>query len=41
MIAAVNGWAAGAGMYMLLTSTDIRLASAEHARFKFSLLSQG
>lgn len=41
VIAAVNGWAAGAGMYMLLTSTDIRLASAEHARFKFSLLSQG
>ena len=41
VIAAINGWAAGAGMYMLLTSTDIRLASAEHARFKFSLLSQG
>ena len=41
VIAAINGWAAGAGMYMLLTSTDIRLASAEHARFRFSLLSQG
>lgn len=41
VIAAVNGWAAGAGMYMLLTSTDIRLASAESAKFKFSLLSQG
>src|SRR5438477_11553527 len=26
---------------MLLASTDIRIASAEHARFKFALLSQG
>jgi enoyl-CoA hydratase/carnithine racemase len=41
IIAAVNGWAAGAGFYMLLASTDIRIASAEHARFKFALLSQG
>jgi len=41
VIAAINGWAAGAGMYMLLTSTDIRIASAESARFKFGLLSQG
>ncbi len=41
VIAAVNGWAAGAGFYMLLSSTDIRIASAENARFKFSLLSQG
>ncbi len=41
VIAAINGWAAGAGMYMLLTSTDIRLASAENARFKFGLLTQG
>lgn len=41
VIAAVNGWAAGAGLYMLLASTDIRIASAEHARFKFALLSQG
>lgn len=41
VIAAVNGWAAGAGFYMLLSSTDIRIASAEHARFKFALLSQG
>ena len=41
VIAAINGWAAGAGMYILLSSTDIRIASAEHARFKFSLLSQG
>ena len=41
VIAAVNGWAAGAGLYLLLASTDIRIASAEHARFKFALLSQG
>lgn len=41
VIAAVNGWAAGAGFYMLLASTDIRIASAENARFKFSLISQG
>ena len=34
VIAAVNGWAAGAGLYILLSSTDIRIASAEHARFK-------
>ena len=31
----------GAGLYVLLSSTDIRIASAEHARFRFSLLSQG
>ena len=41
VIAAVNGWAAGAGLYILLSSTDIRIASAEHARFKFSLTTQG
>ena len=41
VIAAVNGWAAGAGLYVLLSSTDIRIASREHARFKFALLSQG
>ncbi len=41
VIAAVNGGAAGAGLYVLLSSTDIRIASAEHARFKFALLSQG
>ena len=29
VIAAVNGWAAGAGLYLLLSSTDIRIASAE------------
>ena len=37
----VNGWAAGAGMYILLSSTDIRVASREHARFKFALTTQG
>jgi enoyl-CoA hydratase/carnithine racemase len=41
VIAAVNGWAAGAGLYMVLASSDIRLASAENARFKFGLTSQG
>ncbi|HQZ11869.1 MAG TPA: enoyl-CoA hydratase/isomerase family protein [Devosia sp.] len=41
VIAAVNGWAAGAGFYTLLSSTDIRIASLENARFKFALLSQG
>lgn len=41
VIAAVNGWAAGAGFYILLSSTDIRIASAEKAKFKFSLTSQG
>lgn len=41
VIGAINGWAAGAGFYLMLTSTDIRLACGEHARFKFALLSQG
>ena len=41
VIAAVNGWAAGAGMYILLASTDIRIASAENAKFKFALTTQG
>ena len=41
VIGAINGWAAGAGFYLMLTSTDIRIASLEHARFKFALLSQG
>ena len=40
VIAAANGWAAGAGLYILLSSTDIRIASAEHARFKFALTTQ-
>ncbi len=41
VIAAVNGWAAGAGLYILLSSTDIRIASAENAKFKFALTTQG
>ena len=41
VIGAINGWAAGAGFYLMLTSTDIRIACEEHARFKFALLSQG
>ena len=41
VIGAINGWAAGAGFYIMLTSTDIRIACQEHARFKFALLSQG
>jgi enoyl-CoA hydratase/carnithine racemase len=32
IIAAVNGWAAGAGLYILLSSTDIRIAVAGLAR---------
>ncbi|MQG02244.1 MAG: enoyl-CoA hydratase/isomerase family protein [SAR202 cluster bacterium] len=39
VIAAVNGWAAGAGLYMLLHTVDIRIACEEHARFYFALLS--
>ena len=39
VIAAVNGWAAGAGLYTLLTTTDIRIGCREHARFYFALLS--
>jgi len=41
VIGAINGWAAGAGFYLMLTTTDIRIASKENARFKFALLSQG
>ena len=41
VIGAINGWAAGAGFYIMLTSTDIRVACEEHAQFKFALLSQG
>ena len=40
VIGAING-CAGAGFYLMLTSTDIRIASRENARFKFALLSQG
>ena len=41
VIGAINGWAVGAGFYLMLASTDIRIASHENARFKFALLSQG
>jgi enoyl-CoA hydratase/E-phenylitaconyl-CoA hydratase/naphthyl-2-hydroxymethylsuccinyl-CoA hydratase len=41
VVAAVNGWAAGAGFYTLLSTADIRIASEENARFKFALLSNG
>ena len=41
VIGAINGWAAVAGFYLMLTSTDIRLASLENAKFKFALLTQG
>ena len=41
VIAAVNGWAAGAGLYTLLTTTDIRIGCQEHARFQYILLNQG
>ena len=41
VIGAINGWAAGAGFYLMLTSTDIRLASLENAKFKYALLTQG
>lgn len=41
VIGAINGWAAGAGFYAMLTSTDIRIACDQHAQFKFALLSQG
>ena len=41
VIGAINGWAAGAGFYLMLASTDIRIACEEHAKFKFALLSQG
>ncbi len=39
IISAINGWAAGAGLYMLLNTVDIRIACQEHARFYFALLS--
>ena len=40
-VAAVNGWAVGAGLYLLLASTDIRVASIGHASFRFGLISRG
>jgi len=41
VIAAINGWAVGAGFYLMLTSTDIRLACEEHARFHHTFTSKG
>lgn len=36
VVGAINGWAAGAGLYMTLTTIDIRIACAEHARFFYA-----
>jgi len=36
VISAINGWAAGAGLYMTLTTTDIRIGCQEHARFFYA-----
>ena len=41
VVAAVNGWAVGAGLYLLLASTDIRLAAVGQANFRFGLISRG
>ena len=41
VIAAVNGWAVGAGLYLLLASTDIRIAARGNANFRFGLISRG
>lgn len=41
VIAAVNGWAVGAGLYLLLASTDIRIAALDNANFRFGLISRG
>lgn len=41
VIGAVNGWAAGAGLILTLACMDIRVACAEHARFKFGLFRLG
>ena len=41
VVAAVNGWAAGAGFYLVLTSADIRLACEEHALFHYTFTSKG
>ncbi len=41
VIAAVNGWAVGAGLYLLLASTDIRIAASGQANFRFGLISRG
>ena len=41
VVAAVNGWAVGAGLYLLLASTDIRIAASGDANFRFGLISRG
>ncbi len=41
VVAAVNGWTVGAGLYMLLASTDIRIAALSNAKFRFGLISRG
>ncbi len=41
VIGAINGWVAGWGFFNMLSSTDIRIACEEHARFKYGLLSLG
>ncbi len=41
VVAAVNGWAVGAGLYLLLASSDIRIAADENANFRFGLISRG
>ena len=41
VVAAVNGMAVGAGLYVLLASTDIRIAARGTAKFKFGLVSRG
>lgn len=41
VVAAVNGVAVGAGLYVLLASTDIRIAARGRAAFKFGLVSRG
>ncbi len=41
VVAAVNGWAVGAGLYVLLASTDIRIAARGQAMFRFGLISRG
>ncbi len=40
VVAAVNGWAAGAGFYLLLASTDIRIAS-DKSRYLLAMTSRG
>ena len=41
VVAAVNGWAVGAGLYLLLASADIRIAALGNANFRFGLISRG